>query len=575
MQKKQLQIIGFNHPKCLTQSKSPKYQVKHIQPQMIKQITQLIKSSKDRHSERQYKPLQKQQPNQIIHPQTTSRPIDNRDISITFHQLLQEFRNQNKQNKENSFNNINKPSQKVRQISFPNTVLLSNTNSRTRIKDSMYLNQVDCNEKLTQKLLSIPHTQQNQNNYKLEYGVIEEMCRCSKEQQNLLNEMKGNLENQESHFRKSSQRCVSADIQLLSKSPINNKSRSSSIDQKESRFLGSTQANSNPKELDLTCDENEIVINNINLEERIKTEPDPLIQQERDYLTDPYYLTEQSEINQLMRAILLDWMMEVAMEFRLKRQTFHLSIFYLDSFLSKKQANKQNLQLIGLTSLLIANKVEEIIPIGIKQFEIAANNGYTKDEILNMELDILFTLKWHVNPPSYTYWINWFTDQWDIYAQNYDINIQFRKPNEESYQLFRKLCQLVDCALMDIQTLQYMPRTIVASFMYLIISFQLNVYNQDMLEIMSQTSMFLLNKDNQFNVIFGQFVQTTFGFALQDILPAIQYAVGFYELKINYETPPGVVHLSNTPLESNYEEFLSFQCYSKSLLEFIKNKSRD
>ncbi|CAD8120978.1 unnamed protein product [Paramecium sonneborni] len=574
MQKKQLQIIGFNHPKCLTQSRSPKYQAKPIEPQMIKQITQLIKSSKDRHTERQYKPLEKSKPNKINQPQTTSRPTDSRDISITFHQLLQEFRNHNKQNKENSFNNINKPSQKVRQISFPNTVLLSNTNSRTRIKDSMYLNQGDCNDKLTQKILSIAQTSQIQNNYKLEYGVFEDICRCSQEYKNLLNEVKDQLKDNHTHFRKSSQRCVSADIQLLSKNSIS-KSRSSSIDQKESKFLGSTQANSNPKEFDLTCDENEIVINNINLEERIKTEPDPLIQQEREYLTDPYYLTEQNEINQLMRAILLDWMMEVAMEFRLKRQTFHLSIFYLDQFLSKKLANKQNLQLIGLTSLLIANKVEEVIPIGIKQFEKAANYGYTKDEILNMELNILFTLKWHVNPPSYTYWINWFTDQWDIYAENYGLNIQFRKPNEESYQLFRKLCQLVDCTLMDIQTLQYMPRTIVASFMYLIISFQLNVYDLDMLEIMSQTSMFLLNKENQFNIIFGQFVQTTFGFALQDILPAIQYAVGFYELKINYETPPGVVHLSNTALESNYEEFLSFQCYSKTLLEFIRNKSRD
>ncbi|CAD8155689.1 unnamed protein product [Paramecium pentaurelia] len=575
MQKKQLQINGFNHPKCLTQSRSPKYQAKPVEPQIIKQITQLIKSSKDRHTERQYKPSEKSKPNQVIQPQITSRPTESRDISITFHQLLQEFRNQNKQNKENSFNNINKPSQKVRQISFPNTVLLSNTNSRTRIKDSMYLNQGDCNDKLTLKLQSIAHNSQIQNNDKLRFnGVIENMYRCSQEYQNLLIEMKDDLKNKDSHFRKSSQRCVSADIQLLSKSPIQ-KSRSSSIDHKESRFLGSTQANSNPKDLDLTCDENEIVINNVNIEDRIKTEPDPLIQQERDYLTDPYYLTEQSDINQLMRAILIDWMMEVAMEFRLKRQTFHLSIFYLDSYLSKRQVNKQNLQLIGLASLLIANKVEEVIPIGVKQFEKAANYGYTKDEILNMELTILFTLKWHVNPPSYTYWINWFTDQWDIYAENYGLNVQFRKPNEESYQLFRKLCQLVDCTLMDIQTLQYMPRTIVASFMYLIISFQLNVYDQDMLEIMSQTSMFLLNKDNQFNIIFGQFVQTTFGFALQDILPAIQYAVGFYELNINYETPPGVVDLSNTPLESNYEEFLSFQCYSKSLLEYIRHKSRD
>ncbi|CAD8074061.1 unnamed protein product [Paramecium primaurelia] len=150
-----------------------------------------------------------------------------------------------------------------------------------------------------------------------------------------------------------------------------------------------------------------------------------------------------------------------------------------------------------------------------------------------------------------------------------------KKSNEESYKLFRKLCQLIDCTLMDIQTLQYIPRTIIASYMYLIISFQLNVFDIDMLEVMSRTSMFLLNRDNQFNQIFEQFVSITFGFALHDILPAIQYTVGFYELQINYETPPGVALLLNTPLESNYEEFLSFQCYSKYLLEFIRQKTRD
>jgi hypothetical protein len=40
-----------------------------------------------------------------------------------------------------------------------------------------------------------------------------------------------------------------------------------------------------------------------------------------------------------------------------------------------------------------------------------------------------------------------------------------------------------------------MPRTIVASFMYLIIAFALDVYDPEMLEIMSHTSVFLLNSN--------------------------------------------------------------------------------
>jgi len=35
-----------------------------------------------------------------------------------------------------------------------------------------------------------------------------------------------------------------------------------------------------------------------------------------------------------MRAILLDWMMEVCAEFNLKRETFHLAVIYVDRYLS-------------------------------------------------------------------------------------------------------------------------------------------------------------------------------------------------------------------------------------------------
>lgn len=50
-----------------------------------------------------------------------------------------------------------------------------------------------------------------------------------------------------------------------------------------------------------------------------------------------------------------------------------------------------------------------------------------------MELIMLKGLKWHVNPPTFAYWVNWFTDQWDIYANNKGVNYLFRKPDEDSY----------------------------------------------------------------------------------------------------------------------------------------------
>ncbi|KAM3143800.1 G1/S-specific cyclin-E1 [Paramecium bursaria] len=556
----------FESTKCLTQNRSPKMSSR---TSVVKQIAQLIKNSKDRNTERTINQKKTQ-----IHS-TTSRVTDPRNTSITFHQLLQEYRNHKTLNKENSTNKINKP--KTRQISFPNTLNLNQSNSRTRIKDSLYqTKKPDQKNQILSKISNIAEAQNSQINYCLENmeGVqksIEKMCRLSQEQLNLLNLAKEELVKPEQAFRKSSQRCVSADIQISFKSP-NKKSRSTSQDYKESKGCGSTLTNSNPKDLDLTCDENTIIINT---EERVITEVDPLIQLERQYIPDPYYLSNQTEITSMMRAILIDWMMEVCMEFQLKRQTFHLAVSYIDNYLSKKQATKLNLQLLGLTSLFISCKIEEIYPRKVSDFEKAADFGYTSQQILDMELIMLRGLKWHVNPPTFTYWVNWFTDQWDIYANNKGVNYLFRKPDEESYQLFRKLNQFIDCAIMDINTLQYLPRTIVASMMYLLIGFEMNIFNDSMVKQISQTSLFLLDQHSLINQLFGQFVKTSFGFALQDLLPAIQYCVGFISLEINFDTPPGVVSLQNTSLENHYEEFLSFQCYTKNNIAFIRHRPKE
>ena len=85
-----------------------------------------------------------------------------------------------------------------------------------------------------------------------------------------------------------------------------------------------------------------------------------LMQREEPYRPDAhYFLTKQREINWTMRAILIDWMMEVAMEFHLKRETFHLTLNYLDRYLSLVVGVlKHELQLIGVTALFIAAKME-------------------------------------------------------------------------------------------------------------------------------------------------------------------------------------------------------------------------
>lgn len=59
-----------------------------------------------------------------------------------------------------------------------------------------------------------------------------------------------------------------------------------------------------------------------------------------------------------MRAILLDWLIEVCEVYKLHRETYYLTIDYLDRYISSKSnISKSQLQLIGITCLFIASKV--------------------------------------------------------------------------------------------------------------------------------------------------------------------------------------------------------------------------
>ncbi|VDP09723.1 unnamed protein product [Soboliphyme baturini] len=70
-----------------------------------------------------------------------------------------------------------------------------------------------------------------------------------------------------------------------------------------------------------------------------------------------------------MRSILLDWLSEVCEVYKLHRETFHLAVDYTDRYLSKeKNVPKSRLQLVGITSLFIAAKMEEIYPPKLSDF---------------------------------------------------------------------------------------------------------------------------------------------------------------------------------------------------------------
>lgn len=65
-------------------------------------------------------------------------------------------------------------------------------------------------------------------------------------------------------------------------------------------------------------------------------------------------MKKQPDITYLMRSILIDWLVEVAEEYRLQDETLYLSISYIDRFLSYMSVVRTKLQLVGTAAMFIA-----------------------------------------------------------------------------------------------------------------------------------------------------------------------------------------------------------------------------
>ncbi len=74
----------------------------------------------------------------------------------------------------------------------------------------------------------------------------------------------------------------------------------------------------------------------------------------------PTYMSSQTDINDKMRAILVDWLVEVHLKFKLMPETLFLTVNLIDRYLALAPVTRKNLQLVGVTAMLLASKYEEI-----------------------------------------------------------------------------------------------------------------------------------------------------------------------------------------------------------------------
>ncbi|XP_004486936.1 G2/mitotic-specific cyclin S13-7-like isoform X2 [Cicer arietinum] len=112
------------------------------------------------------------------------------------------------------------------------------------------------------------------------------------------------------------------------------------------------------------------------------------------------YMESQPEINMKMRTILVDWLVEIHLHFQLRTETLFLTINIIDRYLSLSDVPKKVLQLVGICSMLIAIKFEEISHPEVNAFLDISANAYNRNQFISMERDIIQKLQWNFTVPT-------------------------------------------------------------------------------------------------------------------------------------------------------------------------------
>ncbi|RUP50117.1 hypothetical protein BC936DRAFT_140255 [Jimgerdemannia flammicorona] len=146
------------------------------------------------------------------------------------------------------------------------------------------------------------------------------------------------------------------------------------------------------------------------------------------------YMSKQTEINSNMRAILIDWLVEVVLDLRLSEETLYMTVNYIDRFLSYVRITRSNLQCVGIAALFVASKYEEVEPPFLSELADITDRTYTERQILAMEQKILKVLRFELTVVSVRSFAIYF-----VHASECDermaafVNVRWAGVNVQSY----------------------------------------------------------------------------------------------------------------------------------------------
>ncbi|XP_018568143.1 G2/mitotic-specific cyclin-A-like [Anoplophora glabripennis] len=114
----------------------------------------------------------------------------------------------------------------------------------------------------------------------------------------------------------------------------------------------------------------------------------------------PNYMLKQVDLSWKTRSILVDWLVSVSDEYKFCDQTVHLSVNYVDRFLSQISVTRSKFQLVGAAAMMLASKMEEYQAIDAQEWSYLTGDTFTARQVLKMEQLILRVLRFKMQPPT-------------------------------------------------------------------------------------------------------------------------------------------------------------------------------
>lgn len=199
------------------------------------------------------------------------------------------------------------------------------------------------------------------------------------------------------------------------------------------------------------------------------------IQQRKSYqrCRSEVLLSKHPSLSPKVRAILLDWLIEVCEVYRLHRETFHLAADFFDRYMSKtNEIPKTKLQLIGVTCLFISAKIEEIYPPKLQEFAYVTDGACSEEDILTMELVVLKRLNWSLSPQTPNAWAKLLLqiDGLELTKFSQSTTQLYSSLTKPAYSglIHSKAMHLIDLCMLDIGSLDFSYPSLTASALYFI-----------------------------------------------------------------------------------------------------------